>query len=150
MPFLLNNYTIMSNSWRMALPPQTILNAKATTWIGTTIPTLWFKHILVELSSASSANFTVKLQGAMWTWNLWKTAPTFSAAKTTANPWDYIQNIDYQNWSGINWDTWIAFAWTDDVRLLVYNVEWLDFINAEITAISAWVVTLRVRLFTND
>ena len=150
MPFLLINYTIMSNAWRTVLAPQYILNGKATTGVWTTIPTKWFKHILVEISSEASSSFTVKLQWAMWTWNLWQDAPDFSSAKKTSNPWDYIEAIDYNDWSPIDWNTWIPFSSAVDVNILEYNINGLDYINAEVTAITAWAVTVRVRLFTND
>ena len=55
---------------------------------------------MLTLSTASSANFTIKFQGSMS-----DTAPTFSAAQSNTNRWDYIQVKDYQNNSSIDGDT---------------------------------------------
>lgn len=149
-PFLFVKNYIMWNAWAFALQPQYVLNGASATGVGTTIKTKWFKHVIIELSSASSANFTVKFQGAMGTGNLWNTAPDFSSAKSATNPWDYFEVIDTQDGAAIDGDTWVAFAGTDDVRYFILNTDRADFFNAEITAYSAGTVNVRVRLYTND
>lgn len=110
----------------------------------------WYKiddwqHIMLTLSSASSANFTIKFQ-----WSFSDSKPDFSAAQTNTNRWDYIQVKDYQNNSSIDWDTGISFAGTDDVRMVEFNTNWLKWVSATITARSAWAVSLRLVAFNNQ
>ena len=139
----------MSNAWTFALAPQIIHSESVATWTGTTVSTKGYKNCVLEVSSTWASSFTVKVQGAMWTDPLWNTAPTFSSAKTTSNPWDYIEIVDLEDWSAIDWDTWVAFT-AADVRLFELNVNAIDFINVDITTWVSGAVTVRARLYTND
>jgi len=122
-----------------------IFSAKATT--GTALAYLikdW-QHIMLCLSSQTSANFTIKFQGSFS-----ETAPDFSAAQSATNRWDYIQVKDYQNNAAIDGDTGIAFAGTDDVRLFELNTNGLKYVCATITARSAGSVNLHLSGFNNE
>src|SRR3990172_690856 len=90
----------------------TIFTAKGATGTGLIYNVEDFQHVLLTLSSASSANFTIKFQASNS-----DTAPNFVAAQSVTNRWDYIQVKDLQSGSAINGDTGVAFAGTDDVRL---------------------------------
>jgi len=122
-----------------------IMDAKATVGIGTPYSVPDFMNLLFTLSSASSANFTIKFQGSMS-----DVVPDFAAARSNTNRWDYIQVKDYQNGAAIDGDTGIAFAGTDDVRIVEANVNGLKWICAEITAISAGSASLRLQAFSNQ
>jgi len=139
----------MWNSWTMALVPQYIHTGSVAIWIGTDISTKGFKNCIIEISSVWASSFTIKAQGAMWIGTLWDTKPDFSSAKTTSNPWDYIEMIDLEDGTAIDWDTGVAFS-AADVRLFELNVNAIDFINLDITTWVSWAVTARVRLYTND
>ena len=88
-----------------------------------------FQHILATLSSSWSANFTIKFQ-----WSMQLDRPDFSAPQSSTNTWDYIQVKDYQNNASIDGDTGIAFAGTDDVRIVELNTNNLRWVGATITA----------------
>ncbi len=60
--------------------------------------------------------------------------PDFSAPQSSTNTWDYIQVKDYQNNASIDGDTGIAFAGTDDVRIVELNTNNLRWVGATITA----------------
>jgi len=122
-----------------------IMDAQAITGIGTPYSVPDFMNLLLTLSSASNANFTIKFQGSMS-----DTVPNFAAARSNTNRWDYIQVKDYQNGAAIDGDTGIAFAGTDDVRILEANVNGLKWICAEITARSAGSASLRLQAFSNQ
>ena len=122
----------------------TILDAQAATGIGKNIFVGDSQHITIMVSTASSANLTVKMQGAMT-----EEAPDFSAAQTVANQWDYIEMKDLQDGSAIDGDTGIAPAGTDDFRIFEVNVNGLQWINMRVTARAAGSVTATARLFTN-
>ena len=122
-----------------------IMDAKAITGIGTPYSVPDFMNLLLTLSSASSANFTIKFQGSMS-----DTVPNFAAARSNTNRWDYIQVKDYQNNTTIDGDTGITFAGTDDVRIVEANTNGLKWLCAEITAISAGSASLRLQAFSNQ
>jgi len=123
----------------------TILNAKATTGTGVAMQVEDWEHILITLSSQTSANFTVKFQGSHSA-----TAPDFSGAQTATNEWDYIQIKDYQNNAAIDGDTGVAFAGTDDVRLFEFNTNGLKWVTATVTARSAGSVNVKFKGYSNN
>lgn len=77
-----------------------MFDGATATGTATAYPIQDYMHIMLTLSSASSANFTVKIQGSMS-----DTAPNFSAAQSNTNRRDYVQIKDYQSGSNIDGDT---------------------------------------------
>lgn len=126
-----------------------ILDAKAATGVGNTIAVRDFRNCVVRIGTASSANLTVKAQGAVALPSTNYTAPNFAAAQTVANLWDYIQMIDLQNGNPINGDDGFVVTGTDDFRQFEININGLDFINFSVTARSAGSVTVDVQLTSN-
>ena len=124
---------------------EVIFSAKATTGTGTPYSVPDMMHLMLTLSSQSSANFTIKFQGSFS-----DTVPDFSAAQSATNRWDYVQVRDLQNNSAIDGDTGVAFAGTDDVRQFEANVNGLKWICATVTARSAGSVNLALQTFSNE
>lgn len=122
-----------------------VLTAKATTGTGVAFACADWEHVVITLSSQSSANFTVKFQGSQS-----DTCPDFSAAQSATNEWDYIQVKDYQNNSAIDGDTGVAFAGTDDVRQFEFNTNGLRWVTATVTARSAGSVNVKFRGYSNN
>ncbi len=127
----------------------TILSAKGATGAGIAILCKDFRHAIFSFATASSANLTVKFQGAISEGATEGQAPAFGSSQSVANMWDYIEVIDLENGSAIDGDTGIVPAGTDDFRLLEANINGLDYICARVTARSAGSVTIKVRLY-ND
>lgn len=121
-----------------------ILDAAAATGVGKTIYVGDFRHVVLTVNTASSANLTVKFQGAIS-----ETAPSFAAAQSATNAWDYVQVKDLEDASAIDGDTGIAPAGTDDHRLLEVNTNGLRWLTANVTARSAGSVTVVARTFEN-
>lgn len=120
--------------------------------IGRDIDVSDFRHCILSLDGASSANMTVKFVGSIgksYTEADRDTKPDFSASQANTNQWDYIQVIDLEDGSPIDGDTGIAQAGTSDHRVFEMNINGLKWINAIVTSWSAGNVTLRCRLF-ND
>lgn len=122
----------------------TILNAKDATGTGLTMLVEDYDHVVIQLTSATSANFTVKCQGSVS-----DDAPDFSASQVATNAWDYIDMIDLQNNASIDGDTGVAFAGTDDVRLFEVNVNALKWLCFTVTARSAGTVTVKAKGFSS-
>jgi len=122
----------------------TIMSAKGTTGIGNNIFVKDFRHAVVTVNTASSANGTLKFAGAIT-----DAAPNFAGAQSATNAWDYVEVKDLEDGSAIDGDTGIAPAGTDDHRLFEVNVNGLTWLNANITAISAGTFTVQVTLY-ND
>lgn len=124
---------------------QAIMTAKGTVGVINAILVSDWQHILLTLSSQNSANFTIKFQGSFS-----RVAPDFSAARSATNRWEYIQVKDYQSGAGVDGDTGVAFAGTDDVRMFELNTNGMQHFSAEITAISAGSVNLHLAGYNNQ
>jgi hypothetical protein len=125
------------------------MSAKGATGIGNVINVRDFRNCVVKIGTASSANMTIKAQGAISSINSEFTAPDFASAQSVSNNWDYIQMIDLNDGSQITGDTGIVLTGTDDFRLFEININGLDYITFNITARSAGTATIDVQLSTN-
>lgn len=123
--------------------------AKSTTWAGNTINVTDYRNAVVKIWTASSANLTVKCQGAIASPTTSEIAPNFNSAQSVTNHWDYVQMIDQQDGSPISGDTGFTVTGTDDFRLFAINIDNLDFLNFNVTARSAGSVTIEVQLTDN-
>jgi len=117
----------------------TVLNAKGATGVGLAIQVRDFRHLIVAIGTASSANLTVKCQGSIQ-----DTVPDFAAAQSASNMWDYMELVDYQSDAKIAGDTGISFAGTDDFRLFEVNTNGLEWLNFRVTAYAAGNITVKL------
>lgn len=122
-----------------------ILAAQAATGTGLAMDVESYMHVLLTISSQTSANFTVKFQVSMS-----DTCPDFSAAQSATNEWDYLQIKNYQDGSTVNGDTGVAFAGTDDVQIYEANTNGMKWICATVTARSAGSVNVKAKGFSNE
>lgn len=125
------------------------MTAKAATWVGNTINVTDYRNAVVKIGTASSANLTVKCQGAIASPLTSEVAPNFASAQSVANHWDYVQMIDQQDGNPVSGDTGFVVTGTDDFRLFAINIDNLDFLNFNVTARSAGSVTIEVQLTDN-
>jgi len=125
----------------------TILDAKGATWIWNVALVEDFRNCVFSFATdwGADAALTIKFQ-----WSIQIDEPTFSSARSVTNMWDYIEVIDLQSGSAIDWDTWVSVATADDYRQFEANVNGLRWINVEVTARTAWEVTVKAYLFSND
>lgn len=120
----------------------TILDAKAATGIGTSLDVSHFRFVTVQIDTEDSANLTVKAVGSIQ-----DACPTFSAVQAVDNSYDFISMIDLQDASGVDGDTGIVCAGTDDHRLCSINVDGIKWLNFRVTALSAGKVTVKAKKF---
>lgn len=120
------------------------MDAKDDAGAGNAILVDDFRHCVIAVHTANSANGTLKFAGSIA-----EDAPNFAAAQSAANSYDFIEVKDLEDGSAIDGDTGIAPAGTDDHRLFEANINGIRWLNARITAISAGDFTVTVRLY-ND
>ena len=125
-----------------ATPPAYIFNAATAASTGLEQLVEDYRHLILALHTADSANFTIKIQGSIS-----QDKPDFSAAQTPANSWDYIEIKDLEDGTAIDGDTGVAAAGTDDHRLFEVNSNGLRWLSATITARSAGAITLQLKPF---
>ena len=116
---------------------QPILNAVAATGVGAAMYVKDYRHIVLELSTSGiggGESATVKFAAANS-----ETSPTFSAAQSSSNIWDYIQVIDLEDGSAIDGDTGVTITGANDVRRFEIQSNGATWINAEITAVTGTV-----------
>ena len=122
----------------------TLLDAANSTWVGQGKNSTDFWNIVFSLSTTGTSSFTVKFQ-----WSTSSIMPDFSAAQSATNMWTYMEVIDLENGWSTAWKTGITVASAVEFKNLVANVDWMKFINASVTAYSAWAVTIKGYLFSN-
>lgn len=129
---------------RIFTPARTLLDAKAATGSGVSLDVSDYDHVIIQVSTASSANLTMKVQGSIA-----EVEPAWGSAQSVANPWDYIQIKDLEDGSSIDGDVGFAPAGTDDFRIFEVNVNALKWLNLIVTARSAGSVTAIARGFSS-
>ena len=123
----------------MMNPPivQPILTAKAATGQGETFAVGYYSNIQLMLNTASSANFTLKVQGSFAA-----TAPDFSSASSPTNPWFFVATWNLDSNALVAGATGIAATGTDLQQGLLVNVDGLQWMSAQITAWAAGAITV--------
>lgn len=115
-----------------------VMLAKATTGIGKVIDVRDFRNVMINVATASNANFTLKCQGAIG-----DTSPAFASAASPTNQWDYVELATLADSSApVRGATGIVATGTDICKLYEANVNGPDWITLNITAISAGTVTV--------
>jgi hypothetical protein len=114
-----------------------MLDAAAATGIGLAMDIAAFRHMVLAIVTANSANCTIKVQGSLQT-----AMPNFAAASSPTNQWTYLQSIDLADQSVVNGATGIAATGTDLNRQLEVNVNGQRWVNVVITAYAAGNITV--------
>jgi len=133
--------------WFRNTAEYTLLDAKGATGIDKTVLAEDFRNAVFSFATDGGwdAALTVKFQ-----WSIQETKPDFAAAQSVTNAWDFIEVIDLEDWTAIDWDTWVAVATADDYRNFEANINAMRWVCARVTARTAWEVTVKVKLFSND
>lgn len=136
----------MYKHMRTRIPARSIFTTQAANGTGSPILVADFKNLMLELSTASSANLTIKIQGSIA-----DVAPDFSAAASASNPWAYIASYNIENPSSIIvGSTGISFVGTDAVYFIMPNVDGLNYICATVSGYAAGNVNLKLTGYDNQ
>lgn len=125
-----------------------IFTAKQTVGIGNIIDVSDFRHKQIVLASTglgAGDTIVVKVQGSFETVN-----PTFTAAKSASNLWDYIQVIDLEDGSFIDGDTGVTFATADDVKYFNINIDGLKWICLNVESISDATTSITGKIYLRN
>lgn len=114
-----------------------MLDAAAATGAGYAMDIASFRHFVLAIVTANSANFTIKIQGSIQT-----TQPTWTSASTPANQWNYVQALDLNDQSVVNGSAGVSATGTDINRQLEVNTNGLRWVNVIITAYAAGNITV--------
>lgn len=115
-----------------------------------------FRTVVLSIATATSANLTLKIQGALGVKGTDGTgtqgeyiAPDFSSTATATNTWGYLQVVDLNTGAPTTGSTGIVYTGTDGVYLVEVNTNAVDFLSMTVTARSAGTVTVKAAAVTN-
>lgn len=130
------NYTLFTNQWANATS-----TAKAMAQD--------FRHLWLTVSTSNTAfTWTIKIK-----WSRVKDIEDvdFTSAASQTNKWSYIQLTRNDTWDNLAWATWLALTTSsNEVYDLAVNIDWFNYITAELSWYSAWDVTVDVMLYDNQ
>lgn len=91
-----------------------------------------FTHIVLAMHTKNDANLTFKVYGSIS-----KEIPNFFVSKSETNVYDNVQLKDLEDNSGVDGDTGVSIAGTDDVQQYEVNTNGINYLTAEITDYTA-------------
>ena len=104
-----------------------------------------FRNAVFTVIAANSAACTIKSYSSNS-----ETRPSLWDAASDTNEYASTQVINLKNWTPIDWDTWIVFAWAEDgITQYEINENGNKWLWVKMTARAAWDVKLRVDLSDN-
>jgi hypothetical protein len=129
-----------------SVKPYVIMDAKAANGVGNNIFVKDYKIIGIQFNTdgGGDAAGKIQFQGSMS-----EDSPDFSAARSVTNKWDYKEVFDLEDGGSIDGDDGITLAGADDHRELVFNVEGLNWVNAQLSSRTEGEFTITCVPFTN-
>jgi len=125
---------------------QTILDGASANGWGTEIPIAGYRHIMLVISTASSAAGTIKIGGSF----LDKDDVDFTASAAVDNEWDFVYGYNYNSAAGVVGDTGFVYSGTDAVEQIIVNTDGLNTLNVNLSNYSAGNFTVKAFAVTNQ
>lgn len=105
-----------------------------------------FRNCIITLIASGSANLTIKCYASNQ-----ETEPDLSAAASASNQYAEVQITSLNDWTGIDWTTWVVYAWSSDwVTRYEVNDNYNRWIGFKVTARSAWAVDIYIDMCDNQ
>ena len=138
--------TALGGGWnqRVVTNEVVLMDAKATTGVGTIMNVDAYETVTVTMNSASSANLTIKAAGALLDNG---DLIDFTAAQSATNNYEFLAMVDLEDSSQLDGDTGLVLAGTDDNRMFEINVNGIKWLNFRVTARSAGSITVKAKGF---
>ena len=122
------------------------LDAQAATGKGNGVYVGDFRHVVIHLVTASSANLTVKVMGSASS-----SEPTWTSAASSTNHHTLMESYDSSDSSSaVTGATGHVWAGTDAARTIFVNSDGLKWLNLDVSARSAGNVTAYIVGFNNS
>lgn len=112
-----------------------------------------YNRIAAMIGAASTPTLSVKVKisnGIIADGDESSTAPDFSAAATTANPWSYAELVPLIGGTALGGATGVAFTGTAGVGHYAVNVDNTDWIAFEVSGHSAGTATVNFSAQNNE
>jgi len=110
-----------------------------TAWVVKTILARDFRNAVFDVISTAWADQKIQFVASKS-----ENKPDFDAAVSTTNRWQYIQAIDLDTGTPVNWTTWYTFSWAESKQFeLNLNADWwvgLKLISWTTGSINSWVM----------
>ena len=116
-----------------------VMSAKAVTGVGNFIDVRDFRNVVVSVATAGNASFTLKCQGSIG-----DNSPAFASAASATNAWDFIEMATLGDSSAPVRGATGVVSVADLCKLYEINVNGLDFVSFNITAIAAGNITVNL------
>jgi hypothetical protein len=105
-----------------------------------------FRNAIFTFTAADSAWCTVKFYQSTQ-----EARPSLGSAVSATNVYSTVQVVDLEDGMGIQWDTWVVYAWSSDgVHTYEMNTNANTWIGCKMTARSAGSVKITVALADNQ
>jgi len=108
---------------------------------------IWdFRNAIWTIIATNSAACTIKFYSSNS-----ETRPDLDSAASATNIYSVIQNVKLEDWTPIDWNTWVVYAWASDwITTYEVNINGANWIWAIMSARTAWDVTIIVTLYDNQ
>lgn len=110
-----------------------------------------FRNCILSIAGSPSANLKVFIKGSVSPSDV-SDSPNFdirSSARNEVHNWDFIEVVDLEDGTAIDGDDGISLS-GNVIRLLEVNINSLDWLAVEATAITAGTVTIVGSFTTNQ
>lgn len=113
-----------------------------------------FRHLVLEISTSGSANFTAKLAGSLGKLpdsqaTVDNNMPNMGATQSPTNPYSFIQAISLDTATPTNGSTGITTAGTDLNTTYEANINGLKYFTILLTAWSAGAISIKGMFYAN-
>jgi len=112
-----------------------------------------YRNCILTIIGSANANLKIFVKGAISTDAEFNKVPTFdirsSNRNATGNAWDFVEVVDLEDGTAIDGDDGVNLS-GNNVRLLEVNINSLDWLAVEATAIVAGTVTVVGSFTTNQ
>ena len=131
----------------------TVLNAKAANGVGSNINVSDYQFVVLTLTTAAASTLTLKVQGAVE--NPVPVAvgvpnvPDFSVAASPTNAWTYMYSYDLDPNTGVAGSTGYPVSAASIVKTVKVNTADIDWLNVQVSGLSAGSATVWAVGYTN-
>jgi len=104
-----------------------------------------YRHIVFDVFADNSADLTLTVY-----WSIDDDQYDSTSSASVTNRYSAIQVTDKNTGNNISGSTGIVYAWSSDwLHQYVVQSDWMQWVNIKATAVTAWDVSIKIRLYDN-